>query len=227
MNQVALAEAICAVREEFDVVVAHSPSLIRQSYQLRHQVYCLERGFLEASGDQERDEYDAHSRHVVLITRDTRQVVGTVRMVLARHRDLDNSFPLQLVCRPHLLRDIPLGSTAEISRFAISKELRSGMPTGLMRLGLVQGLVRMSYELGITHWCAVMERSLLRLLRTSSIYFNPLGSLVEYHGPRQPCFSQLGTLLERLGSERPEIWEYLTVNGAYCPADSAARSLAA
>lgn len=227
MNQVSVAEAICAVREEFDVVVAHSPSLIRQSFRLRHQVYCVERGFLEASGDQECDDFDPHSRHVVLVSRDTRQVVGTVRMVLPSRPDPEDCFPLQRVCQSQLLDDIPLESTVEVSRFAISKELRSGMPTGLMRLGLVQGLVRLSCELDITHWCAIMERSLLRLLRTSAIYFNPLGPLVDYHGPRQPCFSELGTLLDRVGRERPEIWEYLTLNGAFCPADTGARSLAA
>jgi hypothetical protein len=44
----------------------------------------------------------------------------------------------------------------------------------IMRLGLVQGLVRISQELGLTHWCAVMEPSLLRLLRRTAIHFEPL-----------------------------------------------------
>jgi N-acyl-L-homoserine lactone synthetase len=227
LNQVSVAEAIFAVREGFDVIVADSLSLIRQSYQLRHQVYCVERGFLSGSGNLEFDEYDSHSRHVVLVSRNSGQVVGTVRLVLPCIREPENSFPLQLVCDPHLLHDLPFLSTAEVSRFAISKEILSGIRSGLMRLGLVQGLIKASHDLGTTHWCAVMERSLLRLLRTSSIYFHSLGSLVEYHGPRQPCFSPIGALLDRVGREQPEIWEYLTHGGKFCSAKASTARLAA
>jgi N-acyl-L-homoserine lactone synthetase len=227
LNQRSVTEAIVAVCEGFDIIVADSPSLIRQSYQLRHQVYCVERGFLGGSGTLEFDEYDSHSRHVVLVSRHSGQVVGTVRLVLPCVREPENSFPLQLVCDPHLLNDLPLLSTAEVSRFAISKEMLSGVPSGLMRLGLVQGLVEASHDLGITHWCAVMERSLLRLLRSSSIYFHPLGSLVEYHGPRQPCFSPIDALLSRVGREQPEIWEYLTQDGKFCSTKASTARLAA
>jgi N-acyl-L-homoserine lactone synthetase len=227
MNQMSLTEAVFAVRDEFDVVVADEPSLVRQSFQLRHQVYCVERGYLEGVKGLEYDEYDERSRHVVLISRDLGEIVGTVRMVLPSAQDPGNSFPLQAVCRPGLLGEIPIESTVEISRFAISKERRSGLSTGLMRLGLVQGLVRLSYELGMTHWCAVMERPLLRLLQSNSIYFEPLGPLVEYHGPRQPCFSELDGLLDRVGRDQPDVWDYLTENGRHCSADAPARSLAA
>ena len=227
MNQMSLAEAVFAVRDEFDVVIADEPSLIRQSYQLRHQVYCVERGYLEGIGDLEYDDYDEHSRHVVLVSRDLGQIVGTVRMVLASAHEPENSFPLQAVCRPRVLGDIPIESTVEISRFAISKERRSGLSTGLMRLGLVQGLVRLSHELGTTHWCAVMERPLLRLLQSNSICFESLGPLVDYHGPRQPCFSGLGSLLDRVGNEQPDVWDYLTQNGKYCSTEPTSRSLAA
>jgi hypothetical protein len=148
-------------------------------------------------------------------------------MVLSSAEDPERSFPLQAVCRPQVLGDIPLESTAEISRFAISKERRSGLSTGLMRLGLVQGLVMLSHELGTTHWCAVMERPLLRLLQSNSIYFQALGPLVDYHGPRQPCFSELGSLLDRVGREQPDVWDYLTLNGKLCSTEPSSRSLAA
>jgi hypothetical protein len=117
---------------------------------------------------------------------------------------------MQLVCPSDLLKDLPIGSTAEISRFAISKERRSGLSDGLMRLGLVQGLVRLSREIGTTHWCAIMEPTLLRLLRRDSIQFHSLGPLVDYHGLRQPCFRGLTELLDSIGSEQPRIWEFLT-----------------
>ena len=55
-------------------------------------------------------------------------------------------------------------------------------------LGLIKSCVEMSVREGMTHWAAVMEPALLRLLTRLGIHFNPLGSLVEYHGRRQPCW---------------------------------------
>lgn len=216
-----VAGAISAVHEEFEVLAADTPSLIRQSYQLRYQVYCVERGFLSGSDGLEIDEFDRYSRQVVLISRDTGRVVGSVRMVLGSDHRGRGSFPLQLVCPSDLLNGLPIGSTAEISRFAISKERRAGISASLMRLGLIQGLVRMSRLHGITHWCAIMEPALLRLLGRNSIFFHPLGPLVDYHGLRQPCFTALGELLNCVADEQPEIWNYLTEANIVRPMRSA------
>jgi hypothetical protein len=85
--------------------------------------------------------------------------------------------------------------------------------TALLRLALVQGLVRMSAENGVTHWCAVMERSLLRLLRASAINFEPVGQMVEHHGMRQPSVCSVSTVLQQMRIEQPAIWEFVTLGG--------------
>jgi N-acyl-L-homoserine lactone synthetase len=227
MTRLSVADAVSVVREEFDVLDADTPSMIDQSYRLRYQVYCVERGFLSASSGLEIDEFDPHSRHVVLISRNTDRVIGSVRMVLGSHDGTQDSFPMQQACSSGLFNHLPLGSTAEISRFAISKERRYGLSSGLLRLGLVQGLVRLSRQLGITHWCAIMEPTLLRLLRRNSIYFHALGPLVDHHGLRQPCFSALSELLERVANEQPEVWHYLSAMDRIHPTTSLSTSLAA
>jgi N-acyl amino acid synthase of PEP-CTERM/exosortase system len=140
---------------------------------------------------------------------------------------------------------LPRRSTAEVSRFAVPKSFRrrlgeSGSPSGItdesieaeerrnrevadrrlaphITLGLIQSLVEMSVEQGVTHWCAVMERALLRLLTKIGIHFTDLGPLVEYHGHRQPCYSDLRQLLERVRQERPDVWEILTREGTLTP----------
>jgi N-acyl amino acid synthase of PEP-CTERM/exosortase system len=119
------------------------------------------------------------------------------------------------VCEPTLLSPLPVRSTAEISRFAISKTRRNIMAPALLRLALVQGLVRLSGELGLTDWCAVMEPTLLRLLRMTSINFLPVGLPVEYHGLRQPCHNRIGDLLDGVANGRPDIWKYLTQDGRF------------
>jgi len=84
-------------------------------------------------------------------------------------------------------------------------------------LGLIKSCVEMSVREGMTHWAAVMEPALLRLLTRLGIYFNPLGSLVEYHGRRQPCWVDVGAMLARVHAERPDVWEVITDGGRLWP----------
>jgi N-acyl amino acid synthase of PEP-CTERM/exosortase system len=75
--------------------------------------------------------------------------------------------------------------------------------------------VRMSIENGITHWCAVMEPTLLRLLTRLGIHFEPIGPMIEYHGRRQPCYIPLEVLLPRVQRERPDVWDVITRGGKH------------
>ena len=111
---------------------------------------------------------------------------------------------------------LPIGSTGEISRFAISKDLRDAGCAGnaLLRLGLMQGIVRLSADMGLTHWCAVMEHTLLRLLRVSGIHFLPLGPAIEHRGLRQPSWGRIDGVLARIKYERPAVWDYITESGS-------------
>ena len=213
MEVTSIANGVREVEDQFYVKVVDNADLLRQVYELRYQVYCTERNFLPGQKGLEYDEFDHRSRHVALLNRESDELVGTARLVLHSPKRPHDSFPMQLVCDPSLLDRVPLENAVEISRFAISKQRRSFTSAALMRMGLIQGLVRLSAELGVTHWCAVMEPTLLRLLRMTSIYFRPLGPLVDYHGPRQPCFNRLDHLLDAVKEERPEIWSYLTEGG--------------
>ena len=85
----------------------------------------------------------------------------------------------------------PVWRTAEISRFSIVKSFRHHTPDqGFeaqlsseewrkmlfhLPLGLIKSCVEMSVREGMTHWAAVMEPALLRLLTRLGIHFNPLG----------------------------------------------------
>jgi N-acyl-L-homoserine lactone synthetase len=211
----AMSAAIAAVREEFSIETANCAGLVREACQLRYQVYCLERNFEVAQGEIETDDYDDRSRHVVLRHRASGMVIGTVRLVLMHPAAPHDSFPLQRVCDASFLNRVPLSGVAEISRFAISKELRIASPAaqGMLRLSLVRGLVELSGELGLTHWCAMMEPSLLRLLRATAMHFEAHGPLVEHHGMRQPSLTGLAAFLGRVKREQPAIWDFVTDSG--------------
>ena len=222
MTASALTQAIAAARSELVVQAADTPDLVRDAHRVRHQVYCLERGYEPGQDGLEIDAHDAHARHTVLRLAGCGTVIGTARLILPQASQPGDSFPMQSVCTPDLFAALPFRSTAEVSRFAVSKERRGLSPaaTGLSRLALVRGLVQLSQAHGVTHWCAVMERTLLRLLRGSGIHFQDMGPVVEYHGLRQPSFCTLSRMLDRMAREQPEIWSFVTDDGAFT--DSAA-----
>ena len=225
-----LTAAIVAIRSELVVQVADTPALVREAHRLRYQVYALERGYVVG---QERarqegleiDDYDAHSSHVVLRMRGGGEVIGTARLILplpGHDRPGHRSFPTQGVCSPELFQHLPAWGTAEVSRFALMKD-RPGLSAGstaLSRLALVRGLVQLSQIEGVTHWCATMERTLLRLLRASGIHFRDMGPVVDYYGPRQPAFCDVAAMLDRMRQEQPDIWGYVTEHGCFTDAGS-------
>lgn len=135
------------------------------------------------------------------------------------------------------------GSIAEISRLALLRE-RPGMgdmPTvasgnvlqaysadsdssHVFRqmapyavLGLFSAIVRLSVRCGISHWCALLEPTLLRLLSRYGIYFEKVGGVVNFRGVRQPVFTSIDVLLAGIFNQRPDVWRIITINGAIWP----------
>ncbi len=220
----------------FETVPADTPERLDEAYRLRYQVYCVEHPFenpLEHPDERERDIYDAHSVHSLLIHRPTGSVAGTVRLILPND---DIPLPIASICHHALLKErlaLAPRNTAELSRFAVSKQFRrratdtpivdygiverAANPDPMDRrvmphitLGLMKAVFDMSLERGITHLFAVMEPALLRLINRIGIVFDPIGPLVDYHGGRQPCHSGLSELLGRLRPIQPEIWTLIT-----------------
>jgi N-acyl-L-homoserine lactone synthetase len=222
-------ERIWGAAREFEIATVDTRDKLNAAYHLRHQVFCVERGiFAEDASALESDRFDGRARHVLLTQRRTGRVVGTVRVVAPALDRLDADLPMQRACRTDAFRILPLGSTGEISRFAISKDLRDVGCAGnaVLRLGLLQGVLRLSAGMGLTHWCAIMEHTLLRLLRVNSIHFHALGPAVEHYGLRQPCWARIGTVFERVRRERPAVWDYCTVGGTLWREEEAAAAFA-
>jgi N-acyl amino acid synthase of PEP-CTERM/exosortase system len=223
MNGSTLENSIHALREEVSVEVADTPELLLESYRLRYLVYCVERTFLTGQNGIERDEYDDFSRHAVVRWRHTGEVVGTVRLVLPKVPCGGDDYPIQHVCDPRLLRGLPLATTGEVSRFALAKQQTSQMRSmsaascSLLRLALIQGAIMLSAGEGHTHQLAVMEPTLLRLMRATGILFAPLGPLVDYHGARQPVVADLVPTLQGLAINQPVVWDFITRGGTLYP----------
>lgn len=240
-------EMIDNFNHRFAVVTANTVALQEQAYRLRYQVYCIENRY-ENPDDyplgQELDEFDSRSVHSVIIDRPSRTVTGTVRIILPDQDVLENSFPIQKQCNHRLLQSnsfSQVAKSAEISRFAVSKEFcrraadhypfrrstdnfrnekRAALPNITLRL--MNGIVRMSMEHGISEWFAVMEPTLLRLLARFGIYFSPIGPMVDYHGMRQPCHANIELLLNRVRKEKIDVWKIITDNGELLNSENSA-----
>jgi N-acyl amino acid synthase of PEP-CTERM/exosortase system len=185
----------------------------------------------------ESDEYDAQSLHALLVHRKTGIVLGTTRLIMPALNGSALPLPVRNVCAAEDFKAaarIPFHRGAEISRFAISKNFRRHLVektiisdemasvgeaklyrvlSNYISLRLMQAVTAMAMANDITHTYAIMEPSLLRMLRHLALYFEDIGPVVYHHGWRQPCFCNIDTLLATTRAERPEVWAVLTNNG--------------
>lgn len=193
------------------VEVAQTPDAVREAQALRHQVFCLERKLFDtvSSASLDQDAFDQAARHIVIRRNSDREVVATSRVVRSRTAEDGVALPMQRYCCPTLFRSLPMETLGEISRFAISKQARGAeaLSGPALRLLLLRGILQASQAMGLTHWCALMEPSLIRLLGATGVQFNSLGPLVEAYGQRQPCVARIDQAVASGRSSHPHFYE--------------------
>lgn len=220
-------------RESFAVVSADSPELLDEVFRLRYQIYCVENRFEDPRQHPqglERDRFDAHSKHCLLMHRPSGLFIGTVRMILPLPDAPEASFSVQQACDDPIVADprrFPRTATGEISRICISRDRRrlcEADPEVMQHafVGLAQASMRLSAENGITHWLGLMEPIFIKRVARLGIYFDKVGEPVEYHGKRQPVSAGLGTMLATVHRLQPEVWEIMTDEGRLWPLDATA-----
>ncbi|HYW75865.1 MAG TPA: PEP-CTERM/exosortase system-associated acyltransferase [Gammaproteobacteria bacterium] len=238
----------------FELLEADTPELRDEVFRLRYQVYCLETGFEDKEqfpDGRERDPFDSLARYALVRRRGSNVAVATVRLVGADLSREDTVFPLEqpypglLAARGFGPDKLPRGTTAEISRFAISRQFkrRVGEPGTLagvseanvdggvdpracpsdrraepfIIMGLFKAIFRLSIENGYTHWVAAMEPALLRLLSRFGIKFVRIGAPITFHGTRQPCMGCLGEMYDSVYRSRRDVWNFVTECGRLRP----------
>jgi N-acyl-L-homoserine lactone synthetase len=189
------------------------PALMDQSYRLRYQVYCVERGFLNHANypDQlERDEFDSVSLHAGVVSQQ-HQLVATLRLVKICLEEL----PLFRYCTISEECESRLRRTgvrlAEISRLCMSRDCRDEQ-AGNSRVAM--SLFRAGYQTSkrnrLTHWLAAMEPSLHRLLASIGVPFRIVGPVTDYFGPVAPYACDLQEFDEIiLSGERPRLRSFV------------------
>ncbi|MFH0876982.1 MAG: PEP-CTERM/exosortase system-associated acyltransferase [Candidatus Omnitrophota bacterium] len=171
-----------------------SVELLQKVYQLRFQVYCRERQYIQESecmDGLEIDECDPHALHFAAFDAQE-NMVGAVRLILSSCQQ----FPIEKHCT-HLI--LPVNTHrrqyAEISRLVISKLYRTQAAERpsryIQQLGeITHGLCCLLYEecrlSGVTHCLALMEEPLNLLLRLRGYIFSAVGPAVDVYGRVTP-----------------------------------------
>lgn len=224
--------------------VAVTAEDVAEAFRIRYQVYCEEAAYFDRRNypeGLETDAYDGHSVQSLLVYRPTNAAVGTARLILPlSDSDSLEELPFDLVCAELPAEErkaLPKSSTAELSRFCVTRGLKreiartpgkllaeagaapqfaapsSGELARYAKLWLMRGLVEMSVQNRVSHWCAVIGPELFRALEQLGIRFTPLGPPVDYYGKRQPCWGSVDAILSRIKLGRREIWDVITDEG--------------
>jgi N-acyl amino acid synthase of PEP-CTERM/exosortase system len=216
---------------EFTFRLVTSEETLQKIYHLRYQVYCEECGFIdphECPDGFEKDKYDAYSLHFV--AEDSNGIIGTTRLILESPYGL----PIERKCRDNLKFDIKIlerSQIAEISRLAISKLYRRRRNDGMyygrdyadtaakekreliqrirpMTFGLYREIYQECRRRGITHWFALMEKTLWALLNMHNFVFHPIGPEIDYYGLVRPYVCNIKELERMVSQKSPHFLEY-------------------
>lgn len=207
-----------AFKEYFEIVPALSDVLRDEVYRIRHQVYCEELAFEPVRPDRrERDEYDAHSLHLLIRALRTGEFIGCTRIVRARPGDPHYPLPFEKTCAKVLDRSIidpsklPRDGIAEISRLAVIAQFRRrkedekaplsitdkdfGSPEQprfpYIPVGLYLGTIELARLNGVDTLFVLTEPRLANHFRKFGVNIKPIGGPVEHRGQRIP--SVMGT----------------------------------
>lgn len=225
--------------DHFSICEALTPAQINETYEVRHSVYCDEFEYLaKHANGRESDAYDAQSYHCLVRDQATSGHVGCMRLIQARKQFNQGTLPVFSQCgeafdkrlfdytqyEPHQLGEVSRLAVINSHRMrnadrrkqpnpeAAQPEQRSRknrrqhsvVPLSLFLGGMVL-FKKMDAEIVV----AMMEPSLGRMLRMSGICFEPVGKIVDYHGPRAPFILRKSMMFRELSDDMLELFEHV------------------
>jgi len=200
--------------ELFEFSLALDAPSVEMVYRIRHDVYCRELGWEAVRKDGlEMDDYDRHSVHCLLRKRDTGDLVGCSRLVLARPEQPSFPLPFELSCREVIRRDqldparLPRDDVGEVSRLAVMSEFRQrqgeadkpvsvgeqdfeargGQPRfPFIPMSLYLGAAAAARRLSVENVFVLTEPRLASHFLRLGFDIHPIGGEIEHRGIRVP-----------------------------------------
>jgi N-acyl amino acid synthase of PEP-CTERM/exosortase system len=222
----------------FDVFFADTPELREFVHRIRYEVYCREFRYEreeDCPGGMERDAYDQHSLHMLIVHKTTQAGAGCMRLITPSLTESDFLLPMERFCG-HTLTDpvwhparLPRDHIAEVSRLAVHTQFRRRLgeaesPTGisatsfspderrtfpLLSLALFYGGTALMVLAGRSDAFVMVEPRLARRLQIAGLPFVQVGELVEYHGPRAAYYVPVQGVLDNIQGELRYLYDFV------------------
>ncbi len=198
----------------FELTVALDEPSLRQVHQIRHEVYCRDLGWESVREDNcEVDDYDRHSIHCLLRTRDSGEPVGCTRLILTRPEAPHLPLPFEESCGDAIDRAIvdparlPRQTIGEVSRLAVMRNYRqrkgeSESPSPVSEsdfaprelggrfpfipVGLYLGAAAVARHVGAEHVFVLTEPRLAEHFARIGFDIRHVGRPIEHRGTRVP-----------------------------------------
>lgn len=186
----------------YEVILADTEESKNIHYNLRYQIFCMEKGFEEAGkfqDEMEKDVYDDNAIH--FLVKSNNRWIGTFRLVI----DQFGSLPFQKVSAPDSLKLIQGDlQAAEFSRLGILRpfqKLRNGQPPKESFENESDVMLKMLHAArdycranGIGHIICFCRRSISRVLKQFGLQAHSIGTVISYRGPRIPFVFNLADI---------------------------------
>lgn len=186
----------------YEVILADTEESKNIHYSLRYQIFCLEKGFEDASkckDEMEKDIYDDKAIH--FLVKGNNRWIGTFRLVIDQFGNLPFQKVSALDAPQFFQRDL---QAAEFSRLGILRpfqKLRNGQPPKESSENESEIMLKMLHatrdycrESGIGHIICLCRRSIARVLGQFGLQANSIGPAVFHHGPRIPFVFNLADI---------------------------------
>ncbi|PCM45674.1 PEP-CTERM/exosortase system-associated acyltransferase [Marinobacter sp. ANT_B65] len=211
----------------FSVQLATSTETINEVFELRYQVYCIDRPFEDPdcfADKREHDAYDPRSVHGLIRHRISGDGVAAVRLVMAGDHPGAGDFPMEGPCIHRMDRDtqnaiagVPREQIAEISRMAVSREFRRR----LNEEKEVSGISEPAYYRDSENGRRAMPYISLGLF-AAILQMSIKNGITHWMAVMEPA--QL-RLLKRFGVEFDHVGPAMEYHGRRCPAFTEAATL--
>ncbi|CAH1084771.1 PEP-CTERM/exosortase system-associated acyltransferase [Candidatus Nitrotoga sp. 1052] len=186
----------------YEVILADTEESKNIHYNLRYQIFCLEKRFEEASKCKDEMEKDTHDDNAIhFLVKSNNRWIGSFRLVIDQFGNLPFQKVSALDPLQFLQRNLEI---AEFSRLGVLRpfqKLRNGQPPkesseseSEIMLKMIHAGVDYCRTNGLGHIIILCRRSISRVLNQFGLEARPIGPAVFHHGPRVPFVFNLANL---------------------------------
>jgi len=225
------------VSKYFEVLVADTNALEKLGYQFRYEIFCKEFQYekeVDCPHQLEKDIYDDEACHCFILNKQTKQILGSIRLLMPSINQPDLKLPFEHFTDLSQLPNKPLSQIkyGEASRLAVHQDFRRRQFDGQNAAGTnAQLLINKGYIpdrnyplvaltmmlsgaiLGrlneLDYLFAMMEPKLNMVLGHYGIVFTQVGNVTNYHGERAPFVIDPLSLWQTLNPDLKPLLNYL------------------